>query len=80
MLCGTVYIVKAVLHEALPNCARLTAQVTASKSDTLLDRWIVDPGSNVHICNSTYFNWVKTSDAKPTDVIFAGATAHQVAA
>jgi hypothetical protein len=24
MLCGTVYIVKAVLHEALPNCARLT--------------------------------------------------------
>jgi hypothetical protein len=56
------------------------AQVTAPKSDTLLDRWIVDSGSDVHICNSTYFNWVKTSNAKPTDVIFAGATAHQVAA
>jgi hypothetical protein len=47
---------------------------------TLLDRWIVDPGSNVHICNTTYFNWRKTSDAKSTDVIFAGATGYQVAA
>jgi hypothetical protein len=30
MLCGTVYIVKAVLHEALPNCARLTVLYTYS--------------------------------------------------
>jgi hypothetical protein len=30
----------------------------------------------VHICNLTYFNWVKTSDAKPTNVIFAGTAAH----
>ncbi|KAI1668028.1 Pol protein [Pyrenophora tritici-repentis] len=42
--------------------------------------WIVDPGSNVHICNSTYFNWRTTSNAKSTDVIFAGATSYQVAA
>ncbi|EFQ88629.1 hypothetical protein PTT_15421 [Pyrenophora teres f. teres 0-1] len=62
------------------NTAFYMAQVTAPKGDSLLDRWIVDPGSNVHICNSTYFNWVKTADAKPTDVIFAGATAHQVVA
>jgi hypothetical protein len=56
------------------------AQITTPKGDTLLDRWIVDPGSNVHICNSTYFNWSKTSDAKSTGVIFAGATGYQVAA
>jgi hypothetical protein len=40
----------------------------------------VDPGSNVHICNLTYFNWVKTADATLTDVIFAGTAAHQVVA
>jgi hypothetical protein len=62
------------------NTAFHMAQITAPKGDTLLDRWTFDPGSNVHICNSTYFNWIKTSDAKPTDVIFAGATSHQVAA
>jgi hypothetical protein len=62
------------------NTAFHMAQITAPSGDTLLDRWIVDPGSNVHICNSTYFNWVKTADAKPTDVIFAGTAAHQVAA
>ncbi|KAG9383204.1 hypothetical protein A1F94_007125 [Pyrenophora tritici-repentis] len=56
------------------------AQITTPKGDTLLDRWIVDPGSNVHICNSTYFNWRTTSNAKSTDVIFAGATSYQVAA
>jgi hypothetical protein len=62
------------------NTAFHMAQITTPKGDTLLDRWIVDSGSNVHICNSTYFNWHKTSDARSTDVIFAGATCHQVAA
>jgi hypothetical protein len=52
----------------------------APRGDSLLNRWIVDPGSNIHICNSTYFSWVKTADAEPTDVIFAGTTAHQVIA
>jgi hypothetical protein len=56
------------------------AQITTLKGDTLLDRWIVDPSSNVHICNLIYFNWRKTSDARSTDVIFAGATSYQVAA
>jgi hypothetical protein len=62
------------------NTAFHMAQIATPKGDTLLDRWIVDPGSNVHICNSTYFNWRKTSDARPTEVIFAGATGYQVAA
>jgi hypothetical protein len=56
------------------------AQIATLKGNTLLDRWIVDPGSNVYICNTTYFNWRKTSDARATDVIFAGATSYQVAA
>jgi hypothetical protein len=56
------------------------AQIAAPRGDSLLDRWIVDPGSNVHICNSMYFNWVKRTDAKPTDVIFAGTAPHQVVA
>jgi hypothetical protein len=37
------------------NTAFHMAQITAPAGDTLLDRWIVDPSSNVHICNSTYF-------------------------
>ncbi|KAI1668846.1 hypothetical protein L13192_06305 [Pyrenophora tritici-repentis] len=53
------------------------AHIATPKGDNLINRWIVDPSSNVHICNSTYFNWRKTSDAKSTDVIFAGATAYQ---
>jgi hypothetical protein len=56
------------------------AQIATPTGNTLLDRWIVDPGSNVHICNSTYFNWVKTADASTTDIIYAGTAAHQVAA
>jgi hypothetical protein len=40
----------------------------------------VDPGFNIHICNLTYFNWVRTADAIPTDVIFAGTASHQVVA
>ena len=65
------YYVNSIFH---------MVQITAPKGDGLLDRWIVDPGSNVHICNSTYFNWVKTSDATSTDVIFAGTSAHQITA
>ena len=67
-------------EEYYANGAFRMAQTTAPKGDALLDRWIVDPGSNVHVCNSNYFNWVKTSDAKPTDIVFAGTTAHQIAA
>lgn len=62
--------------EYYANTAFHMAQITAPAGDTLLDRWIVDPGSNVHICNLTYFNWVKTLEAKPTDIIFAGTAAH----
>jgi hypothetical protein len=38
------------------NTAFCMSQITAPRGDSLLDRWIVDSGSNVHICNSTYFN------------------------
>jgi hypothetical protein len=38
MLCGTVYIVKAVLHEALPNCARLTTGIKVSLSECSLNK------------------------------------------
>ncbi|KAF2820915.1 hypothetical protein CC86DRAFT_427964 [Ophiobolus disseminans] len=62
------------------NTAFHMAQIATPTGSTLLDRWIVDPGSNVHICNSTHFNWVKTADASPTDVVFAGTAAHQVVA
>jgi hypothetical protein len=52
----------------------------APRGDSLLNRWIIDTGSNMHICNSTYFDWVKTTDAESTDVIFAGTALHQVVA
>jgi hypothetical protein len=38
------------------NTAFPMSQITAPRGDSLLDRWIVDPGSNIHICNLTYFN------------------------
>jgi hypothetical protein len=60
--------------------SQVAALAPAPRGDSLLNRWIVDPGSNIHICNSTYFSWVKTADAEPTDVIFAGTAAHQVIA
>jgi hypothetical protein len=56
------------------------SQIAAPSGDSLLDRWIVDPGSNVHICNSTYFNWVKRTNAKPANVNFAGTATQQVVA
>jgi hypothetical protein len=39
MLCGTVYIVKAVLHEALPNCARLTTTFPSRYNSNTRGRW-----------------------------------------
>jgi hypothetical protein len=62
------------------NTAFCMAQTAAPRGNSLLNRWVVDSGSNMHICNLTYFNWVKTTDAKLTDVIFAGTAPHQVVA
>jgi hypothetical protein len=45
------------------------AHIMAPKGNTLLERWVVDPGSNVYICNSTNFDWLKTSEAKPIDIV-----------
>jgi hypothetical protein len=43
--------------------SQVAALAPAPRGDSLLNRWIVNPESNVHICNSTYFSWVKTADA-----------------
>ena len=41
---------------------------------SIINRWILDPGSNIHVCNSTRFNWTETRKASPQDFIFAGET------
>lgn len=46
----------------------------------IINRWILDPGSNIHVCNSTQFGWVETRKALPQDVIFAGESAATIQA
>jgi hypothetical protein len=44
----------------------------------LMNRWILDPGSNAHVCNSKSFGWKKTRDAKDGEIVFAGGQAMQI--
>ncbi|KAF1937805.1 hypothetical protein EJ02DRAFT_355982, partial [Clathrospora elynae] len=43
-------------------------------------RWILDPGSNIHVCNSTHFGWKETCKALPQDVIIAGGSTSAIQA
>ena len=38
-----------------------------------INRWIMDPGSNIHITNSKQWNFIHTRFASKTDVIYAGS-------
>ncbi len=44
----------------------------------LMNRWILDPGSNAHVCNSKNFGWKKTRDATDGEIVFAGGQALQI--
>ena len=49
-------------------------QVQQKALPTIINRWILDPGSNIHVCNLTYFRWTETRKAEPQDILFAGGT------
>ncbi|ORY08053.1 hypothetical protein BCR34DRAFT_468955, partial [Clohesyomyces aquaticus] len=39
---------------------------------SLLNRWIIDPGSNTHVANSKEHNWKTTALPGPDDYVHAG--------
>lgn len=47
---------------------------------SLQNRWVMDPGSNVHICNSTGANWKQTMLPTSQDTVQAGCNSHRVEA
>jgi hypothetical protein len=40
----------------------------------IINQWILDPGSNIHVCNSTRFGWTETRKAERQDILFAGGS------
>ncbi|KAK7177688.1 reverse transcriptase domain protein [Paraphaeosphaeria sporulosa] len=54
----------------------------AAKKDLLvphlMNRWILDPGSNIHVCNTKRFGWKKFRDATNGEIVFAGGQAMQI--
>ncbi|PZD26114.1 hypothetical protein A1F97_10938, partial [Pyrenophora tritici-repentis] len=49
-------------------------QIKQKDIPTIINRWILDPGSNVHVCNSTRFGWRETRKADPQDILYAGGS------
>src|SRR4051794_25378221 len=45
-----------------------------------MNRWIMDPGSNIHVCNSKAFGWVESRKAQHGDVLYSGNSAIKVEA
>jgi hypothetical protein len=44
----------------------------AQQPPSLLTQWILDPGSNLHVCNHRNLTWHKLADANVHDEILAG--------
>ena len=55
-----------------PNAECFQAAAVKQPLPSLLQRWILDGGSNAHIANHRNKLWHKIAVGKPTDVIFAG--------
>jgi hypothetical protein len=54
---------------------------TGSISDSeppLINRWILDPGSNAHVANSKSFNWTTTAQARRGECVYAGGQLLQI--
>jgi hypothetical protein len=48
------------------------AKVQQNALPAIRNRWILDPGSNIHVCNSTRFGWQETRKARPHEMVLAG--------
>lgn len=44
----------------------------------LVNRWILDPGSNAHVANSRSFGWRMTAQAQPGECVYAGGQLLQI--
>ncbi|KAK7177641.1 hypothetical protein PSPO01_16313 [Paraphaeosphaeria sporulosa] len=68
----------AVLQTNTDSEGCLQAAAVRQPLPSLLQRWILDGGSNVHIANHRNKSWKKIAVGKPTDVIFAGGQKIQI--
>ncbi|KNG52825.1 reverse transcriptase rna-dependent dna [Stemphylium lycopersici] len=50
------------------------------QDQSLQNRWVMDPGSNVHICNRIGVNWKQTSLPSSQDTVKAGCNSYRVEA
>jgi hypothetical protein len=55
--------------QSLNACLQVGA---AQPPQLLVTQWILDPGSNLHVCNHRNSTWQKLADAKVHDEILAG--------
>jgi hypothetical protein len=67
-------------HNTYAIQASFSADSSGSEGPYLMNRWIMDPGSNCHVSNSTAFGWTETEQAAPTDIVYAGGQAMPVSA
>ncbi|KAI1514543.1 TPR-10 multi-domain protein [Pyrenophora tritici-repentis] len=56
-----------------------TFNTATTKVPHLMNRWVLDPGSNAHVCNTRQFGWSFVRKAKPGEVIYAGGQVVQIA-
>jgi hypothetical protein len=50
----------------------------AENQPPLINRWILDPGSNAHVANSRSFGWKTTAQAQPGECVYAGGQLLQI--
>jgi len=60
--------------------AALQTAITAKAEEhpPLINRWILDPGSNTHVANSRSFGWRTTAQAQPGECVYAGGQVLQI--
>jgi hypothetical protein len=60
--------------------AVLQTAITAKAEEhpPLINRWILDPGSNSHVANSRLFGWRTTAQAQPGECVYAEGQVLQI--
>jgi hypothetical protein len=61
------------------NALMQTFNAATAEVPHLMNRWVLDPGSNAHVCNTRRFGWTFVRKAKPGEVIYAGGQVVQIA-
>jgi hypothetical protein len=61
------------------NALMQTFNAATTEVPHLMNRWVLDPGSNAHVCNTRRFGWTFVRKAEPGEVIYAGGQVVQIA-